>query len=182
MDEAIAFLEEFAQKEYDARQALGEDWAVFQEKMQAVGKMCASLNINLTRPQELSPRNKETIESNRKFLAKRKVLAVQHYKHPEQGNLYRAILSGYETYTNDDFDGLYWVQQFPFGLRVITIYRLCLDCKGSGKIKGTNCRVCGGLGWKAPVGLHMVEYGQLIETRKLQPPSDDEHRALWDAL
>jgi hypothetical protein len=148
MDEAIAFLEEFAQKEYDARQALGGDWAVFQELMQAVGKMCASLNINLTRPAELTPGNKQIIDSNRQFLAKRKVLVVQHHEHPEQGNIYRAILSGYETTTNNDFDGLYWVQEFPFGLRVITIYRLCLDCQGTGKVKGNECRVCRGVGWK----------------------------------
>jgi len=182
MDEALAFLDEYAQKEYEAWLSTPESEEVFNAKRDAFHALVGGMNTGLSRPAEMTPSSIENARRANESRVKRKLFAVQEYKHPEMGSLFRAYMSGYDTYNNNDFADFFVVRKFPVGFRTNSWYRLCMDCEGAGKVNGKQCRFCDGEGFQFVSGLRMGKYGELVETRKLQPPADPAHRQIYDAL
>lgn len=186
MDEAIAFLQEFVKREHEARYArAGDPDPVFNEKRAAVESMLAGpgFTLHLARTENPSPEQLAGMAANeRPSLVPRRILVVQRYQSDGMGELYRAILSFNVSYAPINYYLLFVVQRQAEGLKIISYWTVCRDCNGAGQINGKRCPICFAAGWIRPNGVQIGDYGKLIETRKLEPPTDPVQRADYDAL
>jgi hypothetical protein len=163
MQEAVEFLEEFVDVEYEALRALvfEADCERFQQRRLALEMLAAfpGLAASVYRaPQDALP---AADEAERRMLtqgARRLPFLIESYDHPERGTLYVAYLSSTLSPMGDGVPEeraavRLTIGATPEGLRILAWENACVFCGSTGTFGGDPCPECGGYGWKLTGGV-----------------------------
>lgn len=174
MDEVMAFLREYIEKEYEAERAsfTERDEAKFTERLVALHPYYeGNLRTGLSRPIEFTDAEWERRRAKAGEVIPRNLFQVKRYRHPRFGDVYRAYVSFTKTYGAGTCNYSMFVREIDGALKVFALYHMCHTCYGTGSDDGDACADCRGRGWTWATGHDFGgDFGSLVEVRKLQPP------------
>ncbi len=187
MDDAIEFLRRFAGAEYAtcyARIREPDD-----EKFDATKRTLdafysgSDFDSGLSRPrgEPASEYNSEDNREGAKNLRPRSLFAVGRYQQGK-GTLYRGWMGTPEIYSRGEAMGYsFFLKPVGEELKVVAMRRACAKCRATGKVNGGECPMCNA-GWLRRGGLELRNFGKLVEVRKLQPPTNKDYVAAYEAI
>ena len=122
---------------------------------------------------------RRSTEGQYQRLTPRVIFQAKKYHHPSHGDLVRFYLSDVYKYPLLGYARNYIVSQTEHGLRIVAQYANCsLGCRGASVLPGNpDCEVCGSMGMEHLEGVQFRDFGDLVEVRKFQPPTDPIHLA-----
>jgi hypothetical protein len=149
MDEAVEFFRRFAAREYEAEAAFfGER---DEKRLQEV---LAAYNRDVYEPpmhgRAVRPRVDEAFFARAdQSIAQRQpraILRVDRWPEPG-GDLFAAAVSSNLAGDTALFSR-YFARQTPRGLRIVSRHDVCVECGGTGEVRGRVCAQCAGTGWE----------------------------------
>jgi len=185
-NEVIEVLRQFTRRDHEARLALytEPDPETYQRKVAEVEQHYAleeGVYTGFSHRRQLSEQWHRTRDKMGKRVTQRVLFQVKKYESPEFGELFLAYLSGEFKHDQDGYAQRLVLTQTKAGLRISSVDGLCLSCTGRGKIGEEQCSACGGRGWEHGSGRKLGTLGQLVETYKLQAPTDPTSLAEYES-
>lgn len=167
MEEAVAFIHNFIEKEYAALRAaaLERDEEVYKTQRRVVNRMYAG-DLITELPLRLGDQD-EWFAKAARYLENKKprtLFQIKAYAHHSYQRVYCCYVSDFMNVSTSYFQNL-CVAQAAVGLRIIAAYLVTFDRKG----------------WKYSGGQRIEPLGDLIEVRQFQPPENPVDRAEYDA-
>src|SRR5262249_27815237 len=97
---------------------------------------------------------------------------IRTYQHPEFGTQARCYVdSGTRLARTRYFENLF-AAKTPAGLRIVARWRVCLACRGSGRIGANTCQTCNGTGWEWAGGGKLGDLGPVTKVERFEAPTD----------
>ncbi|MEQ8996794.1 MAG: hypothetical protein RID53_09865 [Coleofasciculus sp. B1-GNL1-01] len=170
MEEAITFIRNFIDKEYETWVACWSepDNNVFRPKRSELNTLYeGDLKSDIYRPRQVDESYFEEGKEQLEQTQPRIFFQVKKYQHPTHGNLYRCYVSstlrGRSTYST-----CFYLANTENGLKIVSQYNVSSD-PGNG------------ISWNWRGGLKLDKLGELVEVRKFQAPTDPEHLKEYEA-
>jgi hypothetical protein len=173
IDQAVEFFQGFARREYDAEVVFfrERDDAKVQEVLGAFNRefFDPPLHGRLMRP----PMDDGFFERSDRSIAQRQprpIFRVDRWRHPRHGELFAAH-AGWNLAGVTRLASRFFAHDTPDGLRLISQYDLCRECRGTGDVDGRVCPECRGTGW---------EYFDGVEIEGLPEPEESRELGRWE--
>lgn len=186
MDEAIEFLRAFVEAECRAERAnyLEPDDKKFLALVWAWDAMFGGeLRSGLSRPTEPAE-----LYASPDYVAAgarqrpRSIFAVARYRR-DGTDLFRAWMGDTELGPRgESMPQTLYIERNQGKLKVVSVYRVCSACLGTGIEDGERCSTCDAAGWLFRRGVEWSALGPPLEVRKLAPPSDALFEPAYDAI
>jgi hypothetical protein len=186
MDQAVELLNTFIARESEAEKVIwtSTDKAAMETargELEALfgGGLRSEVNV----PWVLDDDHLQQGEKQLQVIGPRHLFKVERYEHGELGTLFRAY-AGSHLRKSTTYASSLFAADLGQGPRLVSQYNLCRTCRGSGQAGGKKCSDCGGTGWRLVGGTDLGdlrELGEPVEVRKIQPPSDPDHLADYEA-
>lgn len=184
LDTATEALRDFLRAEHEARLALwtDRDQKAVEAKVAALNKtyFSGSLTSGLHRRPGASEQYFEDGAHQAENAKVRDLFKVEEYRHPTEGTLVRGVVSQYWT-EGTSYASAFVLRKKGSRWKIVSLYNLCGDCNGTGKVGGRKCGGCGGAGWINRGGEEIDDLGELVTVRKLMEPTDPDHLAEYEA-
>lgn len=172
MDEIVAFVERYAQAEYEEQIAsyTEKKYSVYMDKQKAVKAFME--------PTVTSGFSRTAFESDAYFgqfapkaerLAPRTLFQIKKFAHPKYVDVWQAYVSG-DHRGDADYDRSIYVAKVGDELKIVAIYVLDPEAEDEGELL-----------WIRYRGSKLQHLGEPLEVKKIKPPTFELHREEYDA-
>jgi len=110
----------------------------------------------------------------------RTLFLIRHYDHREFGALARCYVDSGMAWPGTRYMESLFVAATTEGPRIVAVWRVCVTCRGSGRLGDDACSTCGGTGWEPAGGATLGELGRITEVERFEAPTDPTSRADYE--